>query len=174
MSASSHGHKVAGFLLVDANVLIDFAEAEISVLSIASVALAPVYVVREVLREVPRLDAAACKRLGIHVLEPEVDELAAAAARRGSLSFEDHLCLLVAEARGWTCVTNDGALRRACAVEGVAVLWGLELMAQLVEAGHFDAARAGDVAEAIHRSNPLHITVAILARFRERLGLPGS
>ena len=123
---------VTGFLLVDANVLIDYVETEIAVLSIASRALAPVYVVREVLREVKRLDSAACERLGIHVLEPELEELAAAAARRGALSFEDHLCLLVAQARGWTCVTNDGALRRACAAENVAMLWGLELMAQRV------------------------------------------
>jgi hypothetical protein len=53
VSASSQEHTVAGFLLVGANLRIDFAEAEIAVLSIASVALAPVYVAGEVPREVP-------------------------------------------------------------------------------------------------------------------------
>ncbi len=63
------------------------------------------------------------------------------------------MCLILARDQGWTCVTNDGRLRRACADEGVAVLWGLQLMVKLVEAGELSADDAISVAEAIGETN---------------------
>lgn len=107
------------YLLVDANVLIDYVASDPSILTLASHHLGQVYVLSTVLDEVDGFDEAECERLGLKVLEPELAQLTTAAAKRGSLSTEDHLCLVVALANGWTCVTNDSALRRLCSDEGV-------------------------------------------------------
>jgi len=80
---------------------------------------------------------AKCDRLGLHVFEPELEQLTAAGKNVApALSYYDHLCLLVAKLGGWTCVTNDGKLRRD-SVRGsrrCRVLWGLEPMIALVPA----------------------------------------
>jgi len=118
-----------------------------------------------VLDEVDGLDVAECERVGIRVIEPELETLVAATQKRSSLSVQDHLCLIVARTRSWVCVTNDGALRRACGEDGVTVLWGLEVMTELVRAGQLDAENAIAVAEAIHASNPFHISRKLVERF---------
>jgi hypothetical protein len=89
------------------------------------------------------------------------------------MSVQDRLCFLLAKAYGWTCVSNDGALRRVCLAEGVELLWGLEMMGLAVEAG----ALPGDVAEAVARviqeSNPYvteEIVAAFVARFVRKPG----
>jgi len=154
-----------GYLLVDANVLIDYLAADLSVLALASRHLGEVHVLSTVLDEVDGLDESGCERLGLKVVEPELAQLVEAAEKRSSLSAQDHLCLVVARTRGWTCVTNDGALRRACTADGVAVLWGLELMAELVRLVQLGAEDAVAVARAIHESNPLPIPGSLVDRF---------
>lgn len=154
-----------GYLLVDANVLIDSLAADLSVLARASQSLGDVHILSTVLDEVEGLDTADCERLGLNVVEPELAQLTEAAERRSTLSAQDHLCLVVARARGWTCVTNDGALRRACTAEDVAVLWGLEVMTELVRLVQLSAEDAIAVARAIHESNPLHIPDSLVERF---------
>lgn len=156
-------------LLVDANVLIDYVKSELSILGIAARHLGDVYVLSTVLDEVDGLEEDECARLGIRIYEPELAHLVVAAQQRGALSTEDHLCLILAREQGWTCVTNDGALRKACQQEHVPVLWGLEIMLELMRIGQLSAADAITVADAIHRTNPFHITEAIVARFEERV-----
>lgn len=156
-----------GYLLVDANVLIDYLAADLSVLALASRHLGDVHVLSTVLDEVEGLDESDCERLGLKVVEPELEQLTEAAEKRSSLSAQDHLCLVVARARRWTCVTNDGALRRVCTADGVAVLWGLEVMTELVRLVQLDAEDAVAVARAIHESNPLHIPESLVERFAD-------
>lgn len=160
---------VTRLLLVDANVLIDYVKSELSILGVAARHMGEVYVLSTVLDEVDGLDQDGCARLGIRVFEPELAHLVAAAQKRGALSTEDHLCLILAREQGWTCVTNDGALRRACQQDRVPVLWGLELMLELVSIGQLPGADAITVANAIHRTNPFHITAEIVARFADRV-----
>ncbi len=76
---------------------------------------------------------------------------------------------LLAKESGLTCVTNDRALRKACADEEVPTLWGLELMIGLVEGGHLTVEAAAAIARAINGVNPLHITAEIVAKFEERI-----
>jgi rRNA-processing protein FCF1 len=160
---------VTRLLLVDANVFIDYVKSELSILGVAARHLGEVYVLSTVLDEVDGLDEDGCARLGIRVFEPELAHLVAAAQKRGALSTEDHLCLILARDQGWTCVTNDGALRKACQQDKVPVLWGLELMLELVGLGRLPGADAIAVANAIHRTNPFHITDEIIARFIARV-----
>ncbi len=115
-------------LLFDANVLIDYFDADPMVFLAIRRCVGEIFVLDRVLHEVGQLDAYRAAELGLQVYEPAFEHIAAAAAQRGRLSFQDHLCLTVARAEGMTCVTNDVALRTQCVEEKVAILWGLELL----------------------------------------------
>ncbi len=157
------------FLILDANVLIDYCAADRSVLTLISRHVGLVHVPSVLLEEVEGLDQSECERLGLVVVEPEVALLAAAGTRRPGLSYYDHLCLLAAKAAGWTCVTNDGRLRRECTAEHVAILWGLEPMITLVAGAHLTASEARRVSRGISASNPRFITPTILEAFDAKI-----
>lgn len=156
-------------LVVDANVLIDYVSSDLSILRLVAELVGPIYVPRPVLEEVEGLDEAGCADLGIRLAEASTAQLLEAGAGRGRLSFSDRLCLVLARDRSWTCVTNDRALRRACADISIPVLWGLELMLELVSLRRLTAEAALDVATAIHRGNPRHITPEILEKFERKV-----
>lgn len=155
--------------MVDANVLIDYLAADATILRQVSRHIGPLYVPRQVLREVPRLGPEDHDRLALRNVEETVEQLLEAGQQQGRLSFHDRLCLILARDNGWTCVTNDKALRRACEALSVPVLWGLELMIQLVAGGHLAAEAALETAAVIRKSNPQHITEDILERLKSRL-----
>jgi rRNA-processing protein FCF1 len=156
-------------LLVDANVLIDYRDSNLRALTLVARHLRPVRILRPLLREVDELDEAECVRHRLELWDPSPEQLAAAAAHRRSLSFLDCAVLIVARDEGWIAATNDRALRQECEVEGVPTRWGLELLAELVEAGQLPADAAVGIANEIHDNNPFHITRAILRRFERRL-----
>lgn len=76
-------------LVLDANVLIDYCQCDLTVLSLASKRVGKVHVPSPVLDEVHELDEDECVRLGLAVVEPELDEGLIAAQRRCGLSFQD-------------------------------------------------------------------------------------
>ncbi|MEK6749448.1 MAG: hypothetical protein AABY83_09615 [Pseudomonadota bacterium] len=156
-------------LVADANVLIDYAKTDPSILAIHVRHLGPIYVPSVILDEVHHLDAADCERLGLTVIEEPPEILLAAAERRGPLSFEDRVCLLLARENHWTCVTNEKPLHRACEQDGVTSIWGLRLMINLVQAQQLTRQNAMDVAQAIHEVNPRYVTAAILGLFEAEL-----
>ncbi len=140
-------------LVVDANVLIDYAKADESVLALVVRHIGPVFVPRDVLDEVDQVDEDTCTRLGLQIAEGSLEQLLEAGAGGGGLSFQDWMCLILARDNGWVCVTNDGRLRRACEEADVEIRWGLQLMLEVVDAGGLDAETAIEVAEAIGRTN---------------------
>ena len=101
-------------LLFDANVLIDYFDADPSVFPSIRNSVGAIYVVSIVLAEVDQIDASQTADLGLKVFEPEFAMLSAAATGCEKLSFQDKLCLMVARAANMTCVTNDTALRTRC------------------------------------------------------------
>ena len=161
-----------GFLLVDANVLIDYHQSDISILSLVSRHIGPVYIVSSVLEEVDLLDESACERLGFRIVEPTLAQAGEAHSLKGRPSFQDSLCLVVCRDQSWTCVTNDKALRRSCAAEEIPTLWGLELMLKLSKGGHLSVEDAEQVAEQIHRSNPFFLNRKVLETFKSKLRRP--
>ncbi len=166
------GRLRTGLLIMDANVLIDLCEADRTAIRLISDHVGQVHVPLPVLREeVDQIDEAEYADLGIIAVEPPLQTATNAAARRAGLSFHDHLCLLLARDNGWTCVTNDGRLRRECAAEKVPVLWGLETVALLVDGGVLTAKAAEEVGRAIQRANPRFITDEVIAGFLGRIGL---
>lgn len=162
-----------GFLLMDASVLIDLCVADPTLVKLVSDHIGRVHVPTPVLlEEVEQVRREDWSALGIVPVEPSLETAALAAKRRPGLSFHDLLCLFLARDNGWTCVTNDARLRRECAAERVPVLWGLELIALLVEGEVLDVAAAAALGSAIRRANPAFITEGLLARFLERIRRP--
>jgi hypothetical protein len=162
-----------GFLLVDANVLIDYRAADLAILSLVSGHVGTVHILSTVLAEVDGLDELECERLGLRVVEPTLGQATEASSPNGRLSFQDRTCLVVCRDNGWTCVSNDRALRRSCGDLGVAVCWGLELMLGLVQSRHLPAEDADEAAERMHQANPVFLNATIVAAFREKLAALG-
>lgn len=156
-------------LIMDACVLIDFVEADASILALTARHIGDVHVATPVFDEVRALDAGSATSLGIKLFEPSLETVMDAGAKQGRLSFQDHLCLLIAKAQGWTCVSNDKQLRESCKNANVAVLWGFELLALLVDAKALSPASAKELAEQIARTNK-RIGASVLARFNTKIG----
>ncbi len=156
-------------LLADADVLIDYRESDLTILDLVVQHIGRVAVVMSVLEEVRGVTAAQCARLGIEVIEVATDQLLQAAEVESSVSFNDRLCLVVCREEGWTCVTNDGALRRLCKRHGVETRFGLGLMVDLVATGVLTRRRAVSVARRMQIANPLHINDRVLTRFLNAL-----
>ena len=159
----------ARLLILDACVLIDYVDADPSVIGTVSRHVAPTAVVRPVFDEVDQLDEPQAVELGLSILDVDLDLAARAAEVPSPLSFQDRLCLLLAKEEGYTCVTNDRALRRTCIAESVSVLWGFEMMAEAVSLGAMTADEAVLVAETMHRLNPRYVTVEIVDSFRRKV-----
>jgi len=156
-------------LVADANVLIDYAKTDPTILALYTRHLGPIYVPNVILDEVDQLDISDCESLGLTVVEEPLQILLAASEKRGPLSFEDRVCLMLAQANQWVCVTNEKPLHRACKQEKMASIWGLRLMIELARAEQLKSDSAIEVAQAIHRINPRYITLVILARFKAEL-----
>lgn len=161
--------RTRSFLLIDANVLVDYQAADLTILGLVSRHVGTVYILSTVLAEVEGLDESECERLGFRVVEPTLEQAIEAASPNGRLSFEDRTGLVVCRDNGWTCVSNDKALRKSCEMADITVLWGLELMFGLVRDGHLPAEDASAAAERIHRANAMFLSAAILATFRKKL-----
>ena len=156
-------------LVADANVLIDYAGAGLSVIGVIARHLAPVYIPSPILEEVTQVFREQIEQLSCEVIEPTLAQASEAAGEPGSVSFQDRLCLIVARDARWQVLTNDKSLRSACGEVEVRCVWGLEAMALAVEAGHLSHKRAVTVAEKISAANRF-ITPAIVAQFRRRIG----
>jgi len=153
-------------MIMDACVLIDYLKTERSVFELFAKYIGPVHVVSPIVEEVKEIDSAEeLIKLGLIIVEPELEDAFAAASQIGSTSFQDKLCLLTAKRHGFTCVTNDKSLRKLCEKEKVPLLWGLQLLAGLHQYGGIPAADAIAIAQQIHETNPKHITARIVESF---------
>jgi len=90
------------------------------------------------------------------------------------LSFNERLCFVTCREEGWTCVTNDPALRRLCERRGVWARVGLRLLVDVVAAGAVTPQRATAIAHKMQESNPLHVNERVIARFKNELGRLGT
>ncbi len=156
-------------LLADADVLIDYRDSDLAVLTLVGQHVGRVAVLSSVLGEVRGVSRADCARLSIAVIEAGTGRLLRAGALDTTVSFNDRLCFLVCREEGWTCVTNDGALRRLCARHGVRTRYGLGLMVDLVAVSALTPQRAMAIARTIQESNPLHINERVITRFQSAL-----
>lgn len=156
-------------LLADADVLIDYRESELDILKLVVQHIGRIVVLASVLDEVRGVTPTQCRQLDIEVVEVTTEQLVQASEGESGVSFNDHLCLIACRDEGWTCVTNDGALRRLCEHHGVATRFGLSLMIDLVAVGVLTRRRALAIARQIQTSNPLYINERVIARFMTAL-----
>jgi hypothetical protein len=163
--------RASEILLADADVLIDYVEADPDVLALCVLHFAAVHVMQTTLDEVDGFTTSQCERLGIEVISVESAVLTRASEERLGLSIPDTICLLVAEEREWTCVTNEKALRKRCDERHIRVRRGLNLMIELVRGRHLGPKRAEKIARAIQESNPEHIHDGVIAEFLKEIGL---
>ncbi|CAN5852825.1 hypothetical protein BH23CHL8_BH23CHL8_10740 [soil metagenome] len=154
----------ADALVLDASVLIDLVDTDPRLLGLIAQHIAPVIIPSPILAEVSTLDEAGCAALGAQIVEPTIEQLHDAATAGGTLSEEDWLCLLIARDRGATCVTNDGALYRACVELSVKVWRGLRPLIVLVELDVIDARAAIAAVRAIRATNA-YVTLAVVRAF---------
>ena len=150
------------FLILDANILIDFLECDRTILTLICSNVGQIYLATPVFDEISQLSQSDCIELGVILVEPELKHLFLASQPNGPLSFQDHICLILAKEYGLTCVTNDRPLRQKCRVEGVAIIWGIELICILVESGGLPVENAKDIILNMQENNPKYITSTIL------------
>lgn len=163
------GDKTAG-LVADADVLIDYVDSDMGVLSLVSRHIAPVYVPSPVFEEVEQLNEKQATQLAISIIEPTLAQAMEAEAGRGVTSFQDQLCLIVARDGGWSVFTNDKKLRSCCKEAKIPCLWGLEAMVILVRQKHLRPPDAARVATRIAEVNN-RITKHVLKTFLGKIGL---
>lgn len=157
-------------LLLDADVLIDYAHADDGILRLVARHLAPVRVLSTTRNEVREFRNEDYSRLGITILIPTADQEEAAAGISSRSSLNDLLCLVVCRGNDWTLATNDRILRKVCEEYGVRTRYGLELMLDLFAIGCLPRSRAESVAERLHSRSPEHFHRGLIDWFRVQLG----
>ena len=164
------GRDPTPLLILDACVLIDYIKAEPGLFKIIAGCIGPVHVVSTVYEEVVQLTSLQqMADLGISLVEPEIDDGFEAEQMTGRTSFQDNICLLTAKRLGMICITNDRSLRTACFQHNVPIMWGLELLLQIVESGGLDYKSAIEIGRQIHANNPRHISSKVIANFEKKL-----
>lgn len=156
------------FLIVDANVIIDFCEVDLEILSLIHTHIGPVCILTTVLSEVEILSEAECAHRGFQVVEPTLVQMQEAATKGGPLSRVDWTCLCVCRDLGYHCVTNDIALRKQCSAQEIQVFWGLELIVSLVRKKALTKAEAEHLGRQICTSNPYNAP-KVLSDFLQKL-----
>ena len=164
----------APVLLVDADVFIDYRDSDLEVLKLVGQHVGRVAVLAPVLDAVRGVTRADCPRLSVSVVEVATSLLLRAGSVDTDVSFIDRLCFVTCREEGWTCVTNDPALRRLCERRGVRVRFGLRLLVDVVAAGAVTPQRATVIAYKMQESNPLHVNERVIARFESELGRIGT
>jgi hypothetical protein len=149
--------------ICDANVLIDYVDADEDVIRELVKYWGTVYVPTRILYEVKKLPIGRAEGLGLTVIETPLILPSAP-----GLSGPDRACLHFVISEGWTCIANDTLLRRECRRQGGRVVWGLEMLLKLVSAGQITKARAKGIAERIGVFNP-EITGKLIAEFVDKL-----
>ena len=156
-------------VIVDANVLIDYCESDLSVLCLFSEKIQSVHIGKSTLNKVKQITEAEAEQNRLLIEIPSIELALEAAAKRGSLAYDDRETLLLAKENAWCCLTNDKPLRQECLDEKVRVLWGLEPMKILIFEGLMTTSQALQVARKISATNPAFITEKILARFEGQI-----
>lgn len=158
-------------MILDANILIDFCNCDRTIVKLICTYVGQIYLATPVLNEINQINEGDCLELGIILVEPELDQVMLASIKKGPLSFQDNLCLILAKERGWTCVTNDKPLRKTCKIEGVPLIWGIELICILVESCGLPVEHARGIILKIQKDNPKYISDRIVLKAFKRLGL---
>ncbi len=144
------------YLVLDANIVIDYVKADKTLFSLVSQYVGEVCFVDEMLKEVDQIQGRdEASELGINLVLAEKTEEQEAERRAAdsSLSSFDWLCFFVAKRLGYCCVTNDKGLINHCRSEGVETIRGGRLIIELCRNGGVTKERAKEIALGITKAN---------------------
>jgi hypothetical protein len=159
-------------MIFDADVLIDFVKTDITVLDGIVKYIGHVYILEDTVKEVRDIESIdELTERGLILIEVDIDDANAAGRITGSLSYQDRLCFLTAKRHNAQCVTNNKHLRNLCTCENISVIWGIEVLTILSEAGGISTSKAFKIANDISKINP-YITKNIIINLADRLGIP--
>ncbi|MCC2606794.1 hypothetical protein [Planctobacterium marinum] len=158
-------------VITDANVLIDYADADITMLALYSEKIERVIIPSVILDEVDQLTHDDCLQYGFEIIDEELEILSEASnAQHGPLSFQDKVCLYLAKSIGGvTCITNEKALLKFCEEDNIPTKRGLRLLLELAEHSHISRDDAIGMVYAINEYNPLHIHQGVIDDFIQLL-----
>ncbi len=88
------GTKKSHFMILDANVLIDFYKFDRTIVKLICTYVGQIYLATPVLNEINEIGDSDCVELGIILVEPELEQVMLASEKKGPLSFQDNLCLI--------------------------------------------------------------------------------
>lgn len=162
-------------LLLDANIIIDYQKSDMTPLILLNRYVGRVHLLPEIVSEVRGLSTADCERYGFVVVEATPKQKITAKINKSiRLSFQDHLCCLVAASSNFVCVTNDKGLLKECRKNKVTTLRGLRLMEIIVSKGGMSGCKVVAIAKQIQETNP-HITPEIFEKFKKNIeGIKGG
>lgn len=146
--------KEKSILILDVNMLFDLFKCNKNLLPLISSGVGQIHLASSVLDQIKFIRESDCYSLGIHLIEPNAKQLFGAMTRRGTLSFQDHLCLLLAKENGWTCVTNSNSLRRECEFENIPFIWRNDIIQHLALSGAITAVIAKKMLIQLAQFNP--------------------
>ena len=118
-------------LLCDACVMLDYLEFAPSILFLTVKHFSQIYIPDVVLLELTKYSQSEVEALGIRIQETPLSYYLVPLL--GPLSFQDRACLWLSQEMGWTCVTNDQKLKKACDNEQVATIGGFGLLILLAQ-----------------------------------------
>ncbi len=166
MSDTAHPN----LLILDACVLIDYWKTESKILAEFGKHIGKLHIADPVLKEVEDInDSEELLNLGVRIVQPEVNDIIEAGSKRSQLSFQDRLCLIIAKRKDFICVTNDKTLRRFCEIEGINIMWGLEMLLLLHEKNVISYSHAAKIAKKIQNINPKHVNDKVIQKFITKL-----
>ncbi len=155
-------------IVLDACALIDIVDHDRRLLRLVVIHVAPIVIARPVLNQVLTLDEAEAAELGFRIVDVADDLLDQAARLRSRLSFEDSLCVLVAQAERLPCVTGDARMSAVCAAAGIEWWPALRPLCLLVEAGALDAKECLMIVRQMRARNA-YITTPVMQAFEKEL-----
>jgi hypothetical protein len=156
-------------LVLDACVLIDYLDEDAELLRMITEHLHEVIVPRPVLTQVTNLTEKGAIALGLQVFVPTEIQFQEASIRRGRLSFEDHLCLVIARDVGAPCATSDVHLIKACRAANLEHREAWAPLLDLVKLGEIGEDRCHDAVRSMRDRNGAYITTAVFQVFEKRL-----
>lgn len=78
------------FLILDANILIDFYKCDRTIVKLICTYVGQIYLATPVLNEINEINEGDCMELGIILVEPELEQVMLASQKKGPLSFQDN------------------------------------------------------------------------------------
>ncbi len=154
-------------ILIDANVLIDYAQSDDSVLLLATQHLSILYVPDPVVEEVNDLSESDYDRLNLTIIEPTTVQMLHAASLDWTPRIADKICFVLCQENQWICATNDKKVRTQCSNAGIEVMWGAQIMLELIKVEQLSADEAIEIMNTIQLKNP-YIKQATVNRFSEK------